>query len=118
MDSPLKAATPLTAVAVSVPPRVAPAGLLASWMVTLPSKPVSMLPSESSTAKLVVKPLLAETLPGRIDHRELASRAGHHVERAGRCPRQARADSQQRVSDAGLVDRDTGESRHAVDRRS
>ena len=53
---PEKVATPFVAVAVSVPPRVAPPGLLASATVTVPLNEVSTLPELSSA--VTVRPKL------------------------------------------------------------
>ena len=58
MVTPVNVATPLTAVAVSVPPNVAPPGLAASASVTLPVKLVARLPaaSSASTVNLIGAP--------------------------------------------------------------
>ncbi len=50
MVRPSKTATPSLAVTVSVPPSVAPVGLLASAMVTVPLKDGSTWPAGSSAA--------------------------------------------------------------------
>src|SRR5262249_57585298 len=61
---PEKVATPPDAVTVSVPPSVAPPGLLASATVTAPLKEVIRLPELSSASTVRPKPLPAVTLAG------------------------------------------------------
>ena len=63
-DRPENVATPFDAVAVSVPPRVAPPGLFASATVTVPSKDVIRLPELSSASTVRPKRLPAATLAG------------------------------------------------------
>ena len=62
--SPEKVATPPDAVTVSVPPSVAPPGLLASATVTVPLKEVIRLPELSSAWTVRPKGLPAVTLAG------------------------------------------------------
>ena len=62
--SPEKVATPLDAVTVSVPPRVAPPGLLASATVTVPLKEEMGLPELSSASTVRPNGLPAVTLAG------------------------------------------------------
>ena len=57
-------ATPLDAVAVSVPPSVAPPGLFASATVTVPLNEVSMLPELSSASTVRPKGVPAARLAG------------------------------------------------------
>ena len=57
-------ATPFWAVAVSVPPRVAPPGLLSSATVTVPLNEVSTLPELSSAVTVRPKPDPAVTAAG------------------------------------------------------
>ena len=52
------------AVAVSVPPRVAPPGLISSPTVTVPSNELSTLPDLSSAVTVKPKPVPAVMLPG------------------------------------------------------
>ncbi len=61
---PEKVATPLLAVTESVPPSVAPLGLLASATVTVPSKDESRLPELSSAWTVRPKGVPAVTLVG------------------------------------------------------
>ena len=61
---PEKVATPLWAVTVSVPPRVAPPGLFKRATVTLPPKLGSTLPNGSSAETTSPNPLPTVTLPG------------------------------------------------------
>ena len=62
--SPENVATPSTAVALSVPPRVAPSGLLASATATLPLKDVTTSSESSSMATVRPKPAPTTTLLG------------------------------------------------------
>ena len=62
--SPENVATPSVAVAVSVPPSVAPPGLFASTTVTVPLKEVTGLPELSSASTVRPKGLPAVTLLG------------------------------------------------------
>ena len=62
--SPENVATPLDAVAVSVPPRVPPPGLFASATVTVPLNDERRLPELSSASTVRPKGLPAVTLAG------------------------------------------------------
>ncbi len=80
--SPEKVATPLEAVAVSVPPRVAPPGLLASATVTVPLKVVMGLPELSSAWTVRPKVLPAVTLEGGCwRHHQLRGGQGRDADR-------------------------------------
>ena len=82
--SPEKVATPLEAVAVSVPPSVAPPGLLASATVTVPSNEVMGLPELFSAVDRQTE-AAARGDAGRrlLRHHQLRRRQGGDADRIG-----------------------------------
>ena len=83
MVKPEKVATPLTVLAVSVPPKPAPPGLLARASVTLPVNVGSMLPHTSSAATSTRSCAGRDRARRLAYHRQLGGRHGGHLKGVG-----------------------------------